>query len=460
MAEANKNIMGTMPVGKLLIKISVPLMISMLVQALYNIIDSIFVAQISEDALAAVTLAFPIQGFMISLAVGTGVGLNSLMSRRLGEKRKKEANEAAENGIFLAILSWIGFALFGFLFSGKFLHHMATAPAIAQMGTDYISVCCIFSLGLFVVVAQERMMLVAGLSFYYMVTQIAGAVINIILDPILIFGLLGFPVLGVKGAAIATVIGQFGSMAIAIAINKRRNFEVTPKLRGFKPNGKVIGEIYSVGIPAIAMSSIGSILMVALNGILIGFSNTAVAVYGVYFRLQNFVFLPVFGLNNGMVSILGYNYGAGLKDRIYKSLRRGAFYALLIMACGLVIFQLFPRQLLLLFNASPQMLELGIPAMRIISLCFIPAGISIVTGALFAAVGRNILSLIISFMRQIVVILPLAYLFAHFAGVRTLWYAFPLAEILALLLTIYFFRRINNRYISCLTPLDNQYRES
>ncbi|WP_373761368.1 MATE family efflux transporter, partial [Jeotgalibaca porci] len=379
----NENKMGTMPVGKLLIKMSVPVMISMLVQALYNIVDSVFVAQISEEALTGVTLAFPIQNLMIAISAGTGVGINALVSRRLGQKNMKGAGITAGNGLLLNVIHAIVFSIVGMLLVPAFFRAQTSDPDIIAYGTDYLRIVSVFSFGIFMQVTFERFLQSTGLTFYSMICQTAGAVINIILDPIFIFGWFGLPAMGTAGAAWATVIGQFFSAFLGVYFHLKFNHEIKLSLKSFKPNWPIIKEIYAVGIPSMIMMSVGSLLNIVMNNILIAFSSTATAVYGVYFRLQSFVFMPVFGMNNGMVPIIGFNYGARKPDRIKETIALAIRYASIIMIVGFVIFQLFPDVLLGFFNASPQMIEIGRPALRIISIHFIAAGASIVLGSAF-----------------------------------------------------------------------------
>lgn len=446
----NENKMGTMPVGKLLIKMSVPVMISMLVQALYNIVDSVFVAQIGEEALTGVTLAFPIQNLMIALSAGTGVGINALVSRRLGQKNKEDAGITAGNGLFLNIIHAIIFSIAGLLLVPAFFRAQTSDPEIIAYGTNYLRIVSVFSFGIFMQVTFERFLQSTGLTFYSMVCQSAGAVINIILDPIFIFGWFGLPAMGTAGAAWATVIGQFFSAFLGIYFHLKFNHEIKLSLKSFKPNWPIIKEIYAVGIPSMIMMSVGSLLNIVMNNILIAFSSTATAVYGVYFRLQSFVFMPVFGMNNGMVPIIGFNYGARKPDRIKETIALAIRYASIIMIVGFVIFQLFPDVLLGFFNASPQMIEIGRPALRIISIHFIAAGASIVLGSVFQAFGLGKYSLVISLVRQLVVLLPIAYVMSLTGNINNIWWAFLISEVTALLLGIGFMKHVNVHYIEPL----------
>ena len=359
-----ENKMGTMPIDKLIISMSLPIMISMLVQALYNIVDSIFVAQISENALTAVSMAFPIQNLMIAVGVGTAVGVNALLARSLGERDFDKVNKIAENAVFLVLLSYLLFLIIGLFFAEPFFRSQTDIEEIVLYGKQYLTVCCCLSFGCFTQLMFERMLQATGKTVYTMITQTTGAVINIILDPILIFGLFGFPKMGITGAAAATVIGQMIAAVLAVFINQTRNKEIQLSLKGFHPDGTIIGQIYAIGVPSIVMQAIGSVMNYGMNRILISFSSTATAVFGVYFKLQSFVFMPAFGLNNGVIPVMAYNYGAGSRERVVKTLRHTVTYAVCIMAVGLLIFQLFPTQLLKMFSASDTMLSLGSSSQR------------------------------------------------------------------------------------------------
>ena len=445
-----ENKMGVMPVNRLLFSMSLPMILSMLVQALYNIVDSIFVAQIGETALAAVSLAFPVQNLIIAVSVGTGVGVNALLSRSLGEKNQENANLAAVNGLFVFFLSYLLFAVFGLFFARMYFTVQTSNPEIIEQGTIYLSICSIFSFGIFLEIALERIMQSTGRTIYNMITQGLGAIINIILDPILIFGLFGFPRMGIMGAAVATVIGQIIAMLLLLYFNIRKNSDVNLNMRRFRPDTAIIAEIYRVGLPSIIMQSISSVMTFGVNKILLLFSETAVSVFGIYFKLQSFIFMPVFGLNNAMVPIVAYNYGAAKKDRIMKTIRSSVTAAVVIMLAGLAIFQIFPEQLLYLFDASEHMMGIGVPALRIISLSFLFAGYCIVIGSVFQALGNGVYSLITSAARQLVCILPAAWLFASVFGLHAVWYAFPLAEIISVVLTTLLFRRIYQKKIQLL----------
>ncbi len=445
-----ENKMGTMPVSRLLFTMSLPMMISMLVQALYNIIDSIFVAQISEAALTAVSLAFPIQNLMIAVSAGTCVGVNALLSRSLGEGRRDAADLTAVNGVFLALLSYLAFAFLGLFFSRIYFSVQTSNPEIIEMGIDYLTICTVLGFGIFGEMMFERLLQSTGRTIYNMYSQGAGAIINIILDPILIFGLFGAPKMGIQGAALATVIGQIIAMIMAYMFNKKKNADIELSFKGFRPHWHTIRTIYDVGVPSMIMQSISSVMLLGMNRILIAFSETAVSVLGVYFKLQSFIFMPIFGLNNGMIPIIAYNYGAQKKKRIIHSIKLSVISAVSIMLIGLILFQAFPKELLLMFNASEHMLEVGVPALKIISLSFLFAGYCIIISSVFQALGNGVYSLIVSVIRQLLGILPLAYLFASVFGLHAVWFSFPLAELLSVLFSTILFIRIYRLKIKLL----------
>ena len=450
-AAPQENKMGVLPIGRLLTNMAVPMMISMLVQACYNVVDSVFVAQISEDALNAVSLAFPLQNLMIAFGAGTAVGINALLSRSLGEKNQAMADRAANTGIFLALCNFALFALIGIFFSRTFFELQAGGEqVIIDYGVDYASICLGCSIGIFSQFCFERLLQSTGRTFLAMCTQLTGALINIVLDPILIFGYFGAPRLEVVGAAVATVAGQIVAAIIAVIINIKRNPDIHIRLREIRWNRVVAGEIYRVGLPSIVMQSIGSAMVFGMNKILFSFTKTATAVFGAYFKLQSFVFMPVFGLNQGAMPILGYNYGAKNKDRLMKTYKEAFKVALIVMAAGTLLFQAIPAQLLLIFDASEEMLRIGVPALRLISLCFIPAAFGIITGTLFQGTGHGVLSLYASVIRQLVGILPLAYLLIKIGGVTLSWLAFPLAEILGLIYSAIMLRWLYKKEISKL----------
>ena len=437
--EENK--MGVMPVNKLLISMALPMMISMLVQALYNIVDSMFVAQISENALTAVSLAFPAQNLMIAIGTGTGVGINALVSRSLGERNQERANLIANNGLALYVISGILFAIFGLLGSNLFFRAQTDDPEIVRLGTEYLRICCLLSTAIFLQFGFERILQATGRTFYTMLTQGLGAIVNIIMDPILIFGLFGAPKLGVRGAAIATVFGQICAASLACFFNKKKNDDIVINPKKYHLQAHAVKSIYAIGIPSICMASIGSIMTFGMNKILIGFTSTAAAVFGVYFKLQSFVFMPVFGLNNGMVPIVSYNYGAASLPRVKRTIKLTICTAMAIMAVGCLIFQLFPQQLLMFFNASEEMLSIGSVALRIISVSFVLAGFDIIAGSVCQAIGNPLYSLITSVCRQLVVLLPVAWLLSHTGVLTLVWLAFPISELVSLVLSAIFLRR-------------------
>lgn len=447
MEQMKENKMGTMHVNKLLITMSLPMVISMLVQALYNVVDSIFVSRINENALTAVSLAFPIQSLMIALAGGTCVGINAVLSKALGEKNREKVNKTACNGILLMAISYLVFLLIGILGARAFYLTQTKDAQILEYGTAYLSIVCCFSVGLFTQFTFERLLQSTGKTVYIMLTQGTGAVINIILDPILIFGLLGMPKMGVAGAAVATVIGQVIAGTLAFLINKKKNDEISIHFKGIRLEREIVGQIYKIGIPSIIMQAIGSVMTYGMNLILISFSSTATAVFGVYFKLQSFIFMPVFGLNNGLVPILAYNYGAGKQARFKEALKWGIIYAVSIMFIGVIVFQAIPGELLKLFAASDTMMSIGEPALRIISTGYLFAGFCIICGTAFQALGSAVYSMIVSIARQLVVLLPVAYLLSLTGNVNYVWWAFPIAEFASLLVTLLFLVRINKDVI-------------
>ena len=441
-AAPQENKMGVMPCGKLLAGMAIPMMISMLVQAFYNVVDSIFVAQLSEDALNAVSLAFPLQNLMIAFGTGTAVGINALLSRSLGEKNQEMVDKAANTGIFLALCNFVVFALIGVFFSRTFFEMQAGGEQIiVDYGVDYASICLGLSIGIFSQFCFERLLQSTGRTTLAMVTQLTGALINIVMDPILIFGYFGFPRLEVAGAAIATVLGQIVAACFAIFMNLKFNRDVHIRPREIRWNGAIAREIYRVGFPAIVMQSIGSVMVFGMNKILFGFTKTATAVFGAYFKLQSFIFMPVFGLNNGMVPIVAYNFGAARMDRVKRTVKLAVCTAHAIMAVGLAIFQLAPEVLLSFFDASAEMDSIGSVALRIISISFLFAGFCIIAGSVCQAIGNPFYSLIVSVARQLVVLLPVAWLLAQTGRLELVWVAFPIAELMSLTLSVIFLRR-------------------
>ncbi len=448
MEQENK--MGVMPINKLLISMSLPMMVSMLVQALYNIVDSIFVSWISENSLTAVSLAFPLQQLMISVGTGTGVGVNAILSRYLGAKKLDKASQTAKCGIFLSFISSVVFLVIGLIFIKPFFEFQTNDPEIVAFGTSYLSICSVFSLGIFGQIIAEKLLVSTGKTKLSMLTQLSGAIVNIILDPIMIFGLLGFPKLGIAGAAIATVVGQWVACFIGIWLNIKYNKEISISFKAFKPSRKIIGKIYAIGVPSIIMMSISSVLTFLLNRILIAFTSTATAVYGAYFKLQSFVFMPIFGFNNGMMPIIAYNYGAKNSERITKTIKYSLFYAVSIMLLGLFIIQAFPEAMLRLFNASDAMIEIGVPALKTISLSFCFAGVCIICCSVFQALGRSTMSMVVSILRQLVVLLPVAYALSLTGKLNLVWFAFPIAEFVAVILCIIMMRNLHKNLISKL----------
>ena len=427
MTQENK--MGTMPVNKLLISMSLPMIISMLVQAMYNIVDSVFVAQISENALTAVSLAFPLQNLMIAFAGGTAVGVNALLSRSLGEKNQDHVNQTAVNSVFIFLVTAVIFMIAGLTLSNLFFNVQTTNTEIVNAGTQYSMIVVGCSIGLFCQFLFERLLQATGRTLFTMVTQGLGAIINIILDPIFIFGLCGFPKMGVAGAALATITGQIIACLLALFFNLKFNHDIHFKFKRFRPNAHIVKQIYSVGIPSIIMQSIGSVMTFGMNTILITFSTTATAVFGVYFKLQSFVFMPVFGLNNGMIPIIAYNLGAKQKKRMFDTIKLAMIYATGMMIIGVIFFETIPQTLLGFFNACEAMIKIGTPALRIIAIHFIFAGFSIVCSATFQAVGKGTYSLLTSLIRQLLVLLPCAYVLSLTGNLDLIWLCFPIAEI-------------------------------
>lgn len=450
--QVQENKMGVQPINKLVLTMSLPMMISMLIQALYNIVDSIFVSKISENAFTAVSLAFPIQSLMIAVAAGTGVGINALLSKSLGEKNFEDANKTAENGIFLTILSYAAFALFGVFFTGAFFRAQTSNAEIAAYGEEYLKICLIAGFGIFFEITFERLLQSTGRTLYTMFTQGMGAIINIILDPCLIFGLGFFPKMGIAGAAAATVIGQIAGAALGLYFNVHSNKEISLNMKGFRPNGRIIKKIYSVGVPSIIMQSITSVMTIGLNKILGGFSDTAQAVLGAYFKLQSFIFMPVFGLNNGLVPVLSYNYGARKKKRMIGSIKIATVYAVSIMLVGILLMQLIPGTLLKMFDASDSMMSMGITALRIISISFIFAGYCIVISSSLQALGHGVLSMYISIIRQLVVLLPVAFLLSKTGNVDNVWWSFPIAEAASVVCATLF---ISKTYKQVIKPIED-----
>ena len=442
-----ENIMGTMDVNPLLIKLSIPMMISMLVQALYNVVDSIFVARVSENALTAVSLAFSLQNMMFAVGIGTGVGVNALLSKSLGEKNQYRANKTAENGLFLALCSYLVFLVLGLTVVRPYFYAQTADADIAEQGIRYLTICCVLSLGMFMQVMNEKLLAATSRTTLSMISQLVGAIVNIILDPIFIFGYCGEALSGTTGAALATVIGQFCGAGVSFYLNLRKNPDIQLDFKGFRPSAEAIKRIYVVGLPSIAMQCVGSVMTFLMNQILMAFTATAVAVFGVYFKLQSFVFMPIFGMNNGMVPIISYNYGARKPERVKKTIRLAVFYAECIMLVGFCIFQFLPDKLLSLFAASDAMLAIGIPALRIICPHFLLAGAGIVLSSVFQALGNGVFSLTVSICRQLVVLIPAAWLLSRTGEVNMVWWSFIIAEVVSLTLSLIFMARINRTVI-------------
>ena len=437
-AAPRENQMGVLPVGRLLATMAVPMMISMLFQAFYNIVDSIFVARISQDAMNAVSLAFPLQMLVVAVAGGTGVGMNALLSRSLGEKRQDMADRAANTGIFLSLCSCVVFALIGVLLGRPFFLLQTRNPAIVDYGTAYIGICLGLSVACFSQFCLERLLQSTGRTGLAMASQIVGAVTNIILDPILIFGLLGAPRLEVAGAAIATVAGQFLAATLALILNVKCNPDIHIRAKEIRPDKQIIKEIYKIGIPSMIMQAIGSVMTFTMNRILISFTEAATAVFGAYFKLQSFIFMPDFGLNNGMVPIVSYNFGAARPERVKKAIKLTIITAICIMTVGCILFETIPGSLLGLFSPSEEMLSIGIPALRIIGVHLPVAGFCIIAGSVFQAIGNPVYSLIVSVCRQLVVLLPAAWLLAQTGNLTLVWFAFPIAEVMSLIMSTIF----------------------
>ena len=447
----NENKLGTMPISKLIWNMSLPIIVSMLVQALYNIVDSVFVSRVSEQALTAVSLAFPAQNLMIGLATGTAVGVNALMGRALGAGMRERADRVANNGIFLAVVGFVISALLGLTCSNLFFRSQTQVESIIAMGNDYLRIVTIGSLGMFCQIMYERLLQGTGRSLLSMYTQGLGAIVNIILDPVFIFVL----DMGVAGAAVATIIGQFCGCALAIYFNHKKNTDITLSLRGFRPDWRLIGEIYAIGLPSVIMIAIGSVMTFLMNKILITYHSaheTAATAFGVYFKLNSFVFMPIFGMNNGVMPIVAFNYGAQNRRRMVETIKRSTLYASCIMVFGMALFLLIPGPLLKIFDATETMLTVGVPALRIISLSFCMAGACIALGSSFQALGKSIYSMITSIIRQLVFLVPIAYVLARYGASigndDLVWWCYPIAEIASLSLTLGFFRHVYRTMIA------------
>ena len=449
--KLSENKMGTMPIGRLLVNMAVPLMISMLVQAMYNVVDSIYVSRISESAVTALSLAFPIQNLLIGFSTGIGVGVNALLSKSLGEGNPDRANHSAGNGFLLVMIATIGFMLFGVFGSRPYFQMQSSVTETVEGGTQYLAICTIFSFGLFVQVLGERLLQATGRSFYSMIVQLVGAVVNILLDPVFIFGYFGIPAMGVAGAAVATVLAQWIAAALALIINHKCNHEVHLHPKYLKPNMSVIRPILAVGIPSVVMMGIGSVMTFGMNMILQGFTETATSVFGIYFKLQSFFFMPVYGINNATISIIAFNYGARSSKRIMDTLKKSTISACVIMLLGVLCFQFCPDLLLDIFNPTPDFLTMGRSALRIISLSFPFAAVGIALSGSFQALGNGLYSTFTALCRQLLALLPAAYLLSLSGNVNLVWWAFPIAELVSFLATLILFLRL---YRQKIKPLD------
>ena len=454
MDQQKENKMGYMPMWQLIVSMSLPMVIAMLVQACYNIVDSIYISRYSDAALAAVSYAFPAQNLMIGCATGIGVGVNSLLSRSLGEKNYKRANRCAGNGLILALFGYLIFLVFGLFFAGRFISFQTKTADIIECGREYLSVCCVFSFGIFGEILFERLMQATGRTLLTMFTQGIGAIFNIVLDPVFIFGYFGLPAMGAKGAAIATILGQIIAFIIAVILNHTKNLEVKLTRDAFHLEGDIVGRILEVGIPSILMVGIGSLMTTGMNKILNKFSDLAVTVFGVYFKLQSFAFMPVFGLNNGVIPVIAFNYGAGHKKRMISAVKIACIIATGFMCIGLIIMQIFPAQALLLFDANEEMLSIGVPALRTISLSFIFAGVCIALSSVFQALGHGKYSAIVSAARQLLILLPVAYLFSLTGKLELVWLSFPIAELMSITVSLALYIRIYKKVIKCLPDRD------
>ena len=433
--------LGTMPEGKLLFTMSLPIIISMLVQAIYNIVDSIFVSRISEEALTAVSISFPIQNIIIGVGVGIGVGVAALLGRFLGMKDEERTEQTALHGLFMCLIAGAIFVLVGLFLVRPFIFSQTNSSQVRTYGVEYLRIICIFSFGVFVQIFMEKILQSTGLTVYTMITQLSGAVINLILDPILIFGLFGFPRLEVKGAAIATVIGQISGAMIGYFINRSKNPEINLTIPDFKYSGELFREIFRIGFPAMLMNSIGSLTVYMMNLILKGFGQSAVAAYGILFKLQSFVFMPIFGISNTMVAIVSYNYGAKLKERIKKSTKIANIAATAMVVFGASLMLMFPEQLLRMFKASDNLLKIGVPMLRIVSLSYIPVGFSIVAVSIFQSLGNSKIAIAEPLLRQIVVLVPLAYAFSLTGNINLIWLSFIFAEAISFILCVIYLKK-------------------
>ncbi|RGB78174.1 MATE family efflux transporter [Anaerococcus nagyae] len=440
--QVNENKLGTMPIDKLLLEMAIPMVISMLVQSIYNIVDSMFVAQLSEDALTAVSLAFPVQNILIAFGVGIGVGSSALLSRFLGENNRERVGSVAIHGIVIAGITYVVFALLGLLFTKNYALHQGQNPVVTEYTKEYLYIVTIFSIGIFFQTLAEKLLQATSLTKYTMITQMSGAILNIILDPILIFGLFGFPRLEVKGAAIATVIGQVFGAIVGFYFNKNKNHDIKFTSKRFKFHGDIVKQIFWIGLPTIVMNTIGSLVVFALNTILKNFGSSAIASYGVMFKFQSFAFLPVFGISNALTTIVSYNYGAKKKDRIKESIGLSIKSSFVLMAIAVVIMWLFPKQLLAMFNATDNMVEIGVPMMRIVSLSYLVAVPAIVSvGGVFQSLGNWQIAIFQSFLRQFIILIPIFNLLSKIGSLNVAWWAFFIAEFTNSILCMFILRK-------------------
>ncbi|MDY6045138.1 MAG: MATE family efflux transporter [Peptoniphilus sp.] len=447
-----ENKMGYERIPKLLMKMSLPIALSMLVQALYNIVDSIWVSRIGEDALAAVSMAFPIQMLINAFSVGVGVGMNALLSRYLGERDARNANLTAQHGAVLTLINALIFAVLGLTVASKLIGMQTSDPAILADGTRYLSICFIFSIGLCGQIYMERLLQSTGLAIYSMYTQVFGAVLNIILDPILIFGLGPFPRMDVSGAAVATVASQIMALIFGLILNLKKNKELDLFQDGFHINESIVRGIFAVGIPSIIMMSVNSFSIFVINTMLAAFGSVAVVALGIYFKVQSFVFMPVFGLNNGLIPIIAYNYGARHQDRIYEVIKLAYKVAIIFMAIGFLAFQIFAKQIIGFFDPSPELLSVGMVSLRIISISFVFAAVNLISSAVFQSFGNGTLSMVVNLVRQLIFIIPLVYIFSKMGNLSLVWFSYPIAEVLTVFIAVYFMKKIDDTTIK---PLAN-----
>lgn len=446
-ARLKENRMGVEPINGLLVKMSFPIVVSMMVMALYNVVDSIFVSRIGEDALTAVSMCFPIQQAMIAISVGTGVGIGALLSRFLGARDFERVDEIAKNGIFLAVCSYFLFVIIGF-FAEPFIAVQTDNKIIIEYGSTYLYIVCFFSITIFIQIVMEKLLQGTGQTKYIFLVQVSGAIINIIMDPILIFGMFGAPKLGVAGAAYATVFGEAFAASLGLYFNTKKNKEINLNMKGFKPNWKEIKDIYRIGLPSVILQSVASVMVFGFNKILVSFTTSAVAVFGVFFRLQSFIFMPVFGISSAVIPIAAYNYGARKRERIETTMRLSTVYAVAMMSIGTIAFWFFPKQLLGIFNPSEEMIKIGVWALRIISVGFPMAGYAILRGSIFQSLGKSVYSMNISLVRQLGIILPSAFLLSKLGNINYVWFSFLIAEIIGISMSVMYTYKIRREIIN------------